>query len=294
MSPPLILALPGNERLAAGLAKASGGQFGMMESRRFPDGETYLRLGTDVAGLSVVLVSSMDHPDPKIPALLFAAQTVRLQGAARVGLIAPYLCYMRQDRMFQPGEAVTSRIFANLISRDFDWMATIDPHLHRIHDLTQLFTIPARALHAGQHLAAWIKAHVASPFLIGPDEESAQWVEAVAATSGARFAVLRKTRLSDREVKVVAGDLTPRPDETPVVVDDVISTGRTILAALEAVKPHFRQAPLVVAVHAILVEEAARAIAAAGARLVSSNTVSSPAAEIDIAPLLAEAVRDLA
>ena len=104
---------------------------GEIELRRFPDGESYVRLASDVAGRDVLMLCSLDLPDEKILPLLFAAAAAREQGAGRVGLIAPYLAYMRQDRSFRPGEAVTSSAFARILSTAFDWLATVDPHLHR-------------------------------------------------------------------------------------------------------------------------------------------------------------------
>ena len=89
-------------------------------------------------------------------ALLFAADAARQLGARKVGLVAPYLCYMRQDRSFKPGEAVTSRSFAALLSRACDWLVTVDPHLHRYKSLSEIYAIPARALHAGPAIADWI------------------------------------------------------------------------------------------------------------------------------------------
>jgi ribose-phosphate pyrophosphokinase len=252
-----------------------------------------LRYAVDLKSRSLALVAGLDRPDPKIPPLLFAAEAARVQGAMRVGLIAPYLCYMRQDRQFQAGEAVTSRLFASLVSHSFDWLVTIDPHLHRIGALADIFGIPARAVHAGPALADWIKTEVEQPFLIGPDEESLQWVQGLAQACGAPYVVLRKTRLSDRKVVIAPGTIGATAGHTPVIVDDVISTGHTILAAMAAIAPHFDKPPIVVAVHGVFAEEAAGAIRAAGARLITTNTIAGPTAEIDIAPLLVRPIEDL-
>ena len=107
----LLIALPGNEAFAAGLAGAVGGESGQITTRRFPDGESYVRIETPVSGRRVALVCSLHRPDEKVMQLLFAAETVRELGARSVGLVTPYLAYMRQDRRFQPGEAVTSLAF---------------------------------------------------------------------------------------------------------------------------------------------------------------------------------------
>src|SRR5688500_12951138 len=128
MSKPVLIPMPGNEAMAAGLAAALGADVGELETRRFPDDETYLRLKTDVSGRSVAVICTLDRPDDKFLPLAIAAATARDLGAARVGLVAPYLAYMRQDRQFKEGEGITSAHFARLLSSAFDWLVTVDPH----------------------------------------------------------------------------------------------------------------------------------------------------------------------
>lgn len=181
----LILPLPGNDAFARQLAAAGKWELGTLETRRFPDGESYVRIAADVADKSVVLVQTLAQPDPGFLSLVFAADAARDLGAREVTLVAPYLAYMRQDRRFHPGEAITSRSFARLVSSSFDRLVTVDPHLHRYPALSALYTVPADTLHAAPLLADWIAAEVESPLVIGPDEESEQWVAAIAQRIGA-------------------------------------------------------------------------------------------------------------
>ena len=287
----LFVPLPGNAVMAKHLAGLADGKVGTLETRRFPDGERYLRFPNDLRDRRVALVCTLDRPDQKIPTLLFAARTARELGARQVGLVAPYLCYMRQDTRFHPGEAVTAHCFAELISADFDWLVTLDPHLHRFTSLSQLYSVPARAAHAGPAIAKWIKDNVERPFLIGPDEESLQWIRPVAkACGGSPFAVLNKERRGDRDVRVQAPRLQANGDATPVLLDDVISTGQTILAALAAVTPQFQRPPVVIAVHGLFCGNARRLLARR-ARLVTTNSVG--AGRIEIAPALAQMIATL-
>ena len=144
MTAPLLIAMPGNEHQAADLAAALGFDLGHIETRQFPDGETYLRFITNPEGRSIALFCTLDHPNDKMLSLIFAAATARELGASKVGLISPYLAYMRQDRRFKPGEAVTSRQTAQLLSNAFDWLVTVDPHLHRYGSLSEIYRIPTR------------------------------------------------------------------------------------------------------------------------------------------------------
>ncbi len=287
----LLVSLPGNEALAERLAALTGGTYQQMAVNTCPDGEHLPRFAEPVAGHDVVLVCTLPQPDAKILPLLFAADAARAMDARRVGLVAPYLCYMRQDKAFHPGEAVTSRSFAALLSHRFDWLATVDPHLHRTRSLDEIYTIPAQALHAGPVLAAWIKDNVTAPFLIGPDAESRQWVADVAASCGAPFAVLEKQRLGDRHVVTAPGMLALPPEATPVMLDDILSSGGTMVEALHVVSGLTTKTAVVVAIHAVL-EDGIRAVQAQGAKLITTNSIGAGA--IELAPLLAAAISSMA
>jgi ribose-phosphate pyrophosphokinase len=136
----LLLAYPGNEALAEPLRHELGAQAIAFEMRRFPDGETYLRIDSDVAGQAVAVLCTLHDPDAHAVALVFLSDTLRELGARQVGLIAPYLAYMRQDRRFQSGEALTSSSFARPLSTQFDWLVTVDPHLHRRRSLDEIYS----------------------------------------------------------------------------------------------------------------------------------------------------------
>ena len=290
----VILALPGNEQLAAGLAARLQTEVGRMTVRRFPDGESYVRIETPVDGRNIVLACGLHDPDTMILALLFAASTARELGAARVGLVAPYLAYMRQDKRFNEGESITSVHFAKLISRYVDWLVTVDPHLHRRRSLDDIYSIPGIAVHAAPLLAQWILAHVDSPVLIGPDSESEQWVSEVARGADAPWLVLEKIRRGDRDVSVSIPDPGALRGRTPVLVDDIISTARTMMAAIRHLAGLGLAKPVCVGVHAVFAGTAYADLAAAGvARIVTSNTIAHESNAIDVSGPLAEAALNL-
>ncbi len=290
--PPLLLSPVAGDPWAARLAATLGWEEGRLELRRFPDGETYLRFDTPPAGREVVLAASLDRPDPKLPGLLFAAATARELGAARVGLVAPYLPYLRQDCRFRPGEAVTARCFGHLLSGAVDWLVTVDPHLHRIASLGEVFAIPATAVPSAPVLAAWIAGNVPRPVVVGPDAESEQWVAAVAGLAGAPYRVLAKERRGDRDVSVGGADLSGLEGRTPVLVDDILSTGRTLVEAVRCLRAAGLPPPVCLVVHALFSDEAGAALREAGAdRVVTANTVTHPSNKVDLAAAIAEACR---
>lgn len=288
-----VLALPGAEAAASRLACALKMREGSVEARRFPDGETYLRVGTKVAGRKVVVVAQLDRPDDKFLPLLFLASTARDLGAAEVGLVCPYLPYMRQDKQFRSGEAVTSACFARSISQAFDWLVTVDPHLHRRRSLSEIYSIPSTVVHAAPLIARWVRDHVRRPILVGPDSESSQWVAAVAQQAGAPYTVLRKRRLGDRSVRVSAFDDGGAGKRTPVLVDDIASTARTMIETVKQIRSRGGAAPWCIAVHAVFAGDAYRELRRAGAgRIVSCNTLQHRSNGIDVTDLVAAATRE--
>jgi ribose-phosphate pyrophosphokinase len=290
ISPNVIIALPGNEVFGQELVNVGTGELGAIETRNFPDGETYVRLASDVAGKAVLLVATLARPDEGFLRLVFLADAARSLGAATVTLVAPYLAYMRQDRRFRPGEAVTSRTFARLISSSFDRLVTVDPHLHRYPALSALYEIPSLTLHAAPLLADWIATSIAKPLVIGPDEESEQWVSAIAARIGAPHAVLRKIRHGDRDVEIALPDLSQWNGLQPVLVDDIASSGNTLIEAARKLPQRGFPRPDVAVVHGIFAGDSYARLAPLCGRIVSTDSVSHPTNAIGLARLIADAI----
>ncbi|MGK2881473.1 MAG: ribose-phosphate diphosphokinase [Mycobacterium sp.] len=278
--------------LADALCARLGSERAELERRRFPDGESYLRYVTPVAGREVVLVCTLAQPDDKIASLLFAAAAARAQGATSVGLVAPYLPYLRQDMAFLPGEAVTSVTFAKLLSEHFDWLVTVDPHLHRYRELGEIYSIPAAAASATEVIADWIAVNVEQPcVIIGPDEESRQWVERIGHGLGATTTGLRKQRSGDFAVAIDGQALAGLGPGNVVLVDDIASSARTMIEAVKLVQAAVAFAPVCVVVHPIFAGDAYELLLAAGAgRVVSTNAIEHASNAIDLADTLARAI----
>ncbi len=287
----ILLTFPGNERLASGLARSLGVEATPIDLHQFPDGETLVTLSPGIAGRNVAILAGLRDPNPMALPLRFAAETARELGARRVGLIAPYLAYMRQDRRFAPGQAVSARLFAGFLAESFDWLATVDPHLHRIPTLEALLPIPALNVHAAPAIADWIAANVADAVLLGPDSESQQWVEQVARLAGRPCEVLRKTRRGDFQVDLTLPESPELGRGTPVVLDDIASTGRTMAQAVRHLIEAGFRAPVCVVIHAVFAGDAEAEIRAAGAaEIVSTDTIEHSTNRITVAPALASGI----
>ncbi len=291
---PIVFHLPGDETFADRLVRALQSERAALALHRFPDGESLVRLDADVSGRTVVLACSLARPDEKTLPLLFAADAARDLGASRVLLAAPYLAYLRQDHRFHAGEAVTSRTYAALLSTAFDGLVTADPHLHRYHALDEIYRIPTRVVHTAPLIARWVSAQVERPLLIGPDSESEQWVAEVATGAGAPWTVLQKIRRGDRDVEVSLPDVSAWRDRQPVLVDDIVSSARTMIQAVASLRRVGLTAPLCIGVHALFAPGAyEELLAAAPARVLTCDTVPHASNEISVVEPMAHALKEL-
>ncbi|OGT65380.1 MAG: hypothetical protein A3J38_08125 [Gammaproteobacteria bacterium RIFCSPHIGHO2_12_FULL_45_9] len=284
---PIFFAYPGNETLTQSLAEAVQGVCGQWEIHTFPDEESLVRLTTDVSGATVFFVASLDRPNAKLIPLVFAAETARFLGAKGVHIIAPYLAYMRQDDIFHAGEGMTMQYCASLLSRYFDSLMTVDPHLHRCPELSNVYTIPATAVHAAPLIAAWIKQYIEKPVLLGPDRESSQWASQIADLIQVPAFIMEKTRLGDREIKTAALDCSSYRGHHAVIVDDMISTGVTMRNAVLQLKKQGVEQVSCIAVHGIFADDAYTELLNAGVtHMVTCNTIPHVSNGIDIASLI--------
>lgn len=292
----ILVAFPEMMPLARDLAPALGADLRAdlraLDWHHFPDGESLVTLPGDLDGADVALLASLRDPDRLALPLRFAAATARELGARRVGLIAPYLGYMRQDRRFQAGQAVNAPLFAQFLGESFDWLVTVDPHLHRIARLGDVFAMPAVRAVSAPVLADWIRTHVPDAVLLGPDSESQQWVAEVARLAGRPHEVLRKIRSGDRKVDVSVPHGATLRAGTPVILDDIASSGGTMARAVERLLDAGTAAPVCLVIHAVFADGAQESILAAGAaRIVSTDTIPHPSNAIKVAGLLAKATR---
>lgn len=290
--PTLVLGFPDYAPQAQALARALGVAYAEVELHRFPDGESRLRLPERLPE-RIVLCRSLNDPNAKLVELLLAADAARAGGARRLTLAAPYLCYMRQDMAFHPGEAVSQRSVGRWLAAQFDAVVTVDPHLHRVHALAD--AVPARhavALSAAPLLGRYAATHFADALLLGPDAESAQWVAAAAAAGGLQSAVAGKRRSGDRSVVVSLPDVGVR-GRSVVLIDDMASTGCTLARAAEALYAAGAADVHALVTHALFVDGAEARLREAGVRsLHSSDSIAHPSNAVALAELLAGACRD--
>jgi len=288
----LVLCFPEYRQQAQRMAGAAGFPCDDVDIHHFPDGESRIRLPEKLPK-QIVFCRSLNQPNEKLIELILAAATARRLGAKQITLVAPYLCYMRQDKAFHPGEAISQRIIGELLANRFDSLITVDPHLHRVHNLQQAVPVErAVTLSATSVMADWLTKHMKNPLLIGPDEESVQWVAAIARHNSLDYCVARKERFGDRSVHITLpdGDYSGRHI---VLVDDVASTGRTLEAAARELAPHKPASISVLVTHALFFDNAQQRLQRVGVKQIwSCDTIPHPTNHLHLAELLAEAIRE--
>lgn len=288
----IVLGFPSYREPAKRLARAARIDYADIDVHHFPDRESLVRLPGKLPS-DVVFYTSLDDPNRRLIEVELAAATAFGLGAKRLTLVAPYLCYMRQDTAFHPGEAISQRIIGALLARHFDTLITIDPHLHRTFELAD--AIPVRravALTAAPVIATWLSRHASEPLLIGPDVESEQWVRAIAAPDDLEYAVARKTRLGDNLVRI---ELPKKVFErrNVVLVDDIASTGQTLAETARQIASRGAASISVVVSHALFAGGALESLLNAGVGDVcSTDSVHHETNRLHLDEILAEALRE--
>ena len=289
----MLLGFEEYEEQAQRLAVALSLPYARVEAHHFPDGESKVTLPAELPA-HVIFCRSLDRPNEKLVELMLAASTARKLGAQRLTLVAPYLCYMRQDTAFAAGEAVSQSIIGRFLADLFDDVITIDPHLHRTHHLKD--AVPAThavALSATQLMRDFLRSHPNS-ILLGPDSESIQWVRTIAEAGGLAYGVANKQRLGDREIHISLPDLD-LAGKSVVLVDDVISSGETIAIAAKCCIEKGAKRVDVLVTHALFAQGAIERFQQVGVGEVwSTDSIPHSSNCIALSNLLAEAVQGIA
>ena len=293
MTRDILLCFPDETDFGQRLAQSAGMAVAVVERHPFPDGEIKLRLPAALPA-RVVILRSLHQPNDKLIELLLTARTARLLGARHVSLVAPYLAYMRQDIAFQPGEAISQRIVGQFIAELFDTVITIDPHLHRIKTLDEAVPVEcAVVLSAAPLLAGFVAGHRTNPVLIGPDEESAQWIELAAARHGFDHAVCQKTRQGDHQVTVSLPPLAVT-DRHVVLLDDIASTGHTAAQTARLLLAAGAASVDVAVTHALFAGNALVVMRDAGVQNIwSTDCVQHISNALSVVPLISQTLQKL-
>ena len=268
-----------------------------VETKKFPDNEKYVRLLGEVEGEQVFVVQSMGHkPDEYLMEYFLLVETLKDLGAEKVIGIIPYFAYARQDQRFKPGEALSIKTVSRLIEFvGTDKLYTIDCHRHRVKEteFSQIIKIPVEDLSAMPLLADYVKNNYSleNPVVIGPDAEAYEWARKAAEVLGCDYDVLEKKRITEREVVIRPCEINVSGRDV-LIVDDIISTGGTMVEAIKVLKRERARRIIVACTHPLLVEDALAKIYSTGVfDVIGTDTVWSPVSVVSVAPLIATVIK---
>lgn len=295
---PLILSGSAHPALAEEIARELQAELGCCLLERFPDGEQDVEVQAGVRGRPVFIVQPVGPPVGELLLeLLLLAHACRRAGAGSVSAIVPYVGYARQDRVTKEGQPLGARVLAEALGTGgFSQVIAVDLHSPVV---ASCMRAPVAHLTAVPALVETLREHVREDsVVVSPDLGAVKLAEAYARLLGLPLAVVSKIRMSGAEVAVrsVVGDVR---DKRPLVVDDMISTGATVEAAVDAMLAHgSRPDVIVAATHGLFVGKAAdRLSRPEGARVLVTDSLPPPTRApprlevVRLAPLLAEAVR---
>ena len=288
-----LLGFPDYATGSRNLAEQLHLDYRQVEIHHFPDGESKLLLPSTLPE-HLLICQTLDRPNEKLVELMLAAAAAREMGAKSITLVAPYLCYMRQDKAFRPGEVVSQRVIGRFLADHFDALVTVDAHLHRIKQLSQAIPLQsALNLNATGVMGQFLHDNCQQPLLVGPDAESEQWVAAIAKESRLDYCIAQKNRRGDRNVDVRLPEYEFAGRDI-VLIDDVASTGHTLEKAATELVSRAAASVSVLVTHALFVDDACSRLEQAGVdNIWSCDSIPHSSNCLSLAPVLAAGLRQL-
>lgn len=286
-----VVAGKASEDLAKKLAKRLKAGFITSDLRIFPDGESKITINAKPKKGKIVIVNSTCPPvDSNLMQTLSLISKAR-QFSSDIVSVIPYLGYARQDREFLPGEVVTLSVITKLLkAAGASKVIVVD-----IHSQMGLkhFDIPVKNVSAVQELVSYFKKlKLKDPIVVSPDLGGAARAEEFAKLYGTDFIALKKQR--DRrtgKVEIMTSDLDGVKGRDLVLVDDMISTGGSIVKATEFLKKQKCRRVYVACTHALLIDNAERKIRKAGiSGIISTNTIPGNTSVVDVSGIIAKAI----
>jgi len=283
----ILIGCSGARHISKSLARSLKIEHSYLDVNKFPDNEIDIKFNKEVRNKKVYLVQSFyGNVNERIVETLFAGYTAKSLRARKIILVALYFPYLRKDKRFRPRECVSAKVMSKLFSK-FDKIYIVEPHLHRIKKIKKLIK-KGKRISVVSDIADYAKK-IKEPVIIGPDMESFQWANSVAKLLKRKAYVLEKKRYGSRSVKVKVPNINVK-NENVVIIDDIISTGSTMLETIKGLKKLKPKKIYCIAIHGIFTNDSLSELKK-HAEVVSCNTIPSKVAKIDVTETVAKEVR---
>ena len=250
-------------------------------TKRFPDGELYIRILDDISEENVIIVQTT-YPDPNIIELFLLQDAVKEAGAKKITVIIPYFGYSRQDKKFEDGEPISAKTIANLISLNANEIITIDPHKEHILDF---FSIPASSCSAVPEIAKFLKKKDVD-MVLAPDKGALGRAKKASNIIGCDFDYIEKIRINGTTVKIKPRNLDAQ-NKNVAIIDDIISTGGTMAKSIKELKDQGAEKIFVSCTHGLFAGDAIKKLNSAGCNeIISTDTIISEFSKVKIVPCI--------
>jgi len=298
------------DNLAKSLAEELGAKHINIERRVFPDGELCPRIEmTDeykdnekaFDGEDVVLTFQKfrnETPNDYVMNFLITLRNLKDLGSKKVICVFPYMTYARQDQKFRDGEPFTVDILAKLLNfSGADYFITLTSHTHRRDDIIDLFgECEAYNVSGIPALAEQVKKmKLENPFVLGPDGESIQWAKEMADIIGTDgYAALKKKRdVNTGQIQTITENIDLKSKDV-VIVDDIISTGKTMINAINFSRESGAKSVTLAAVHGLMVGDILDKLKDMEVLdVITTNTVENPVSKADVIPIVAKKIKEI-
>ncbi|AMQ18430.1 ribose-phosphate diphosphokinase [Thermococcus peptonophilus] len=252
-----------------------------VEIKRFPDGEKYVRVMGN--GEEATVVSSTFYPqDEKIVELLLLGDALREKGFGKLKLVVPYFAYSRQDRVTKDGEPISVRAVMRTLGIYYEELYVFD-----IHNPETLKFFPGKAVNVSpaRVIGEYFREKLGDGLVLAPDRGALERARAVAGVLGLEYSHFEKRRISPTEVEMRPVDVDVK-GKNVLIVDDIISTGGTMVRAAELLRKLGAKKIYVSATHGVFAEGAIERVSSAVDELAVTNTIPTPVSRISIVPEL--------
>ncbi|MCD7782152.1 MAG: ribose-phosphate diphosphokinase [Methanosphaera sp.] len=291
----MIIGGSASQALASEVALMLNDKLCSIETKKFPDGERYLRIRDEIPqDEEVYIVQSTGYPqDENLMEVFFILDTLQDMNVTNITLISPYLGYSRQERRFKDVECISAKATAKLLqSMGVKHLVSINLHEDSI---IELYDIPVDNISAMPTIAQYIKEEYPDekPVLLAPDKGALNFAKEIATILDTDYDYLEKVRLSPEKVETKTKNISVE-NRSVIIIDDIISTGGTIVNAIGILKKQNAKLVDVICVHPVLVNDAVLKINAAGANsLKSTNTLKSDVSVISVATTISDHIKSL-
>jgi ribose-phosphate pyrophosphokinase len=281
----LILSGSASSKLGKSLSEHMGVPLVEREIKRFPDGECYVRITSDLTDQEVVIVQPT-YPDNNIVELFALQEAVNEFSVKKTITVIPYYGYARQDKIFLKGETIVARNLAKHIELFTDEIILMDIHAPSIKDH---FTKPCASISCMEQIGLYLK-EFSPDAILAPDKGAIERAWNVSLALGCGFDHLEKTRIDGETVEIKAKNMDVS-GQFVVIVDDIIATGGTIIKATEQLKAHGASKVWAACAHGLYTNNALPRLQDNVDNIISADTLECETSVVSCAPAIARVLK---